>query len=468
MKFSMKYLLALSAFALAACDSDNNNNNNQPAPTPEPAGIVQVVHASADAPLVNLVFDGEPAGQGVDYKQATTYIPITAGTHTVQVDAIGALGAIAPGVIGPVDYNFAADTITQIVALGPLAIPLDFAIVEKPEAGPAAGNARLVVLHATDGPGGLPVDVYVDAYTEPNAPIGTSAPLTFSFKETLTPDPLEVPAGDYQIRVTLAGNPAALAYDSGQVSLADGTDLTLAAVPNVDGGPAAVTLLAFGGTGAAEFLDVSTPTGLRIGHLSPDTDPVDILVNGGLFLDDVPYPAITDIIALPADTYTVSITDGTNPGVIWLPDTELPLAAGTVYTALATGFNADLAVDILSDDDPRPVNLYSKVRIIHAAPNPAAASVDIYLLDRALQGDLTGQTPVYTAVPFGANTGYAAVPAGDYDVFVTIAGTTDVAISASLPTIVDGGVYTAIARDPEPGSMEFGIEVLVDVLNEQT
>lgn len=462
MKVSMKFLMVLSAFALAACDS-NNNNNNQGGNTPQgPFGKLQVVHASPDAPLVNLLVDGAPSGQNIPFGAATIEGNFEVGTYSVQVDAVLPAGATAT-VIGPADVPITADTITTIVALGPVAVPLDFAIIEKPDTVPAAGNARLFVLHATSGAGGLPVDVYV---TAPGADLATTAPTgTFSFKETL--GPVEVAAGDYQVRVTLAGDPAAVAYDSGTVALGDGDDLTVAAIPNVKGGNAAVQLLALGPGGSAEVLDVSTPTGLRVGHLSPDTVPVDVLVNGGVFLNDVPFPAITDITALPADTYTVSITDGSNPGSIFLPDTDLTLEAGTVYTVLATDFFDNLTVDILADDDPRSVALYAKVRIIHAAPSPAAASVDIYLLDPALQGDLTGQTPAYSAVPFGANTGYAALPAGDYDVIVTVAGTTDVAISGSV-SIADGGVYTAIARDPLPGATEFGLEVLVDVLNEQT
>ena len=462
MKFSMKFLIALSAFAIAACDSDNNNNN-QGGNTPQgPFGKVQIVHASPDAPLVNLFFDGASAGENIDYKQATIEGNIEAGTYTVQVDAILPGGTTAT-VIGPADVPFAADTVTTIVALGPVAVPLDFAIIEKPDTDPAAGNARLFVLHATSGPGGtLPVDVYV---TAPGADLTATAPTgTFDFKETL--GPVEVPAGDYQIRVTLAGDPAAIAYDSGTVALADGDDITVAAIPNVDGGPAAVTLLALGPGGSAEVLDVNTPTGLRVGHLSPDTVPVDVLVNGGVFLNDVPFPAITGITALTPDTYTVSITDGSNPGSIFLPDTELTLEAGTVYTVLATDFFANLTVDILAEDDPRPVALYSKVRIIHASPT--AQNVDIYLLDPALQFDLTGQTPTLTDVPFGANTGYLALDAAAYDVVVTPTGTTTAAISASLPALEAGGVYTAIARDPEPGSQEFGLEVLVDVLDEAT
>ena len=461
MKFSMKLLFALSAFAIAACDSDNNNNN-QGGNTPQgPFGKLQVVHASPDAPLVNLLVDGQPSGQNIPFGAATIEGNFEVGTYSVQVDAVLPGGATAT-VIGPADVAISADTITTIVALGPVAVPLDFAAIEKPDTDPAAGNARLFVLHATSGAGGLPVDVYV---TAPDADLTATAPTgTFSFKETL--GPVEVPAGDYQVRVTLAGDPAALAYDSGTVALGAGDDLTVAAVPNVKGGPAAVQLLALGPGGAGEVLDVRTPTGLRVGHLSPDTVPVDVLVNGGVFLNDVPFPAITGITALTPDTYTVSITDGSNPGSIFLPDTELTLEAGTVYTVLATDFFANLTVDILAEDDPRPVALYSKVRIIHASPT--AQNVDIYLLDPALQFDLTGQTPTLTDVPFGANTGYLALDAAAYDVVVTPTGTTTAAISASLPALEAGGVYTAIARDPEPGSQEFGLEVLVDVLDEAT
>ena len=462
MKHSMKFLLALSAFAIAACDS-NNNNNRGGGNTPQgPFGKLQIVHASPDAPPVNLIVDGSSAGSNVEYGQATIEGNFEVGSYSVQVDAVLPGGTTAT-VIGPADVPVTADTVTSVVALGPVAIPLDFAIISKPDTSPATGNARLFVLHATSGAGGLPVDVYV---TAPGADLTMEMPTgTFSFKETL--GPVEVPAGDYQVRVTLAGNPAAIAYDSGTVPLGDGDDITVAAIPNVSGGTAAVQLLALGPGGAGTIFDVNTPAGLRVGHLSPDTVPVDVLVNGGVFLNDVPYPAITGITALTPDTYTVSITDGSNPGAIFLPDTDLTLEAGTVYTVLATDFFANLTVDILAEDDPRPVALYSKVRIIHAAPSEAAASVDIYLLDPALMGDLTGQTPAYSAVPFGANTGYAALPSGDYDVVVTVAGTTTVAISGSV-SIADGGVYTVIARDPLPMQSEFGLEVLVDVLDQET
>ena len=461
MKFAKSFVVVASALVLAACDSsDGNDSIFSDGPTTSTATF-QVVHASPDAPAVNVLLNGSAIANGADFGQTTAERTVVAGSNNVQVDAVLADGT-TPAVVGPADLDFAADTITQIVALGPVAVPLDFAVVSKPDMMADAGNVRLTVLHATPGIG-VPVDVYV---TAPGADLTATAPTgTFDFKETL--GPVEVPAGDYQVRVTPTGAPTTVAFDSGTVSLTEGLDLTAVAVPNTDGGSALVNLLAVSATGAFDIFDVNTPTGLRIGHLSPDTDPVDVLVNGAIFLNDVPYPAITGIFSLPADTYTVSITDGANPGVVLLPDTELMLEAGTVYTALATGFNANLAVDILSADDPRSVALYSKVRIIHAAPNPAAESVDIYVVDPALMGDLSEQTPAFAGVPFGANTGYTPLDPGTYDVFVTIADTTTVAISAQIQ-IEAGGVYTAIARDPIPGEQDFAIEVLVDELNEET
>ena len=167
---------------------------------------------------------GPITGGGVEFGQATPELAVAAGSQSVQVDAILPGGTTAT-VFGPADVDIPADTVTTISAVGPVAIPLDVAVAGKADAAPAAGSARVFVLHATSGPmGSLPVDVYVDAFTDPETPVGTSAPFQFDFKETL--GPVELAAGDYQIRVTLRDSLVPV-YDSGQVTLSDGDDLTL-------------------------------------------------------------------------------------------------------------------------------------------------------------------------------------------------------------------------------------------------
>ncbi len=458
MKFASKLaIFVCSAFVLSACDSDNNNNSNR---LPEPEIFkLQVLHGSPDAPAVNVSVNGQQVLSNVDYKQGSGQLSLEAGTYPIQVDGI--IGDATATVIDA-DVPFSGGNIYTVAAVNTVDA-IEPVVVSQPDTPVTAGSARLVVLHATPGAApdfSLPVDVYVDAFSEPNAPIGTSAPIPFDFKDVLTGGPVELAAGDYQIRVTLRDGDTPV-YDSGKVSLGDGDDLFLAAVPNVSGGPAAVTLVALTGAGSAQFLDVNTPTGLRVGHLSPDTDPVDIVVNGGVYLGDVPYPAVTGIAALPAATYAVSITDAGNPGAVAFGPADLTLDAGTWYSVFATDFNANLAVDILADD-PRPIALFAKVRIYHASPT--AQNVDIYVTGEGVAID--NETPLLSNVPFGANTGYLAVPAGTYDVSVTPTGTKNVAIFRTI-TVDNGGVYTAIARDPiVPGSGEFDLIVLADNLED--
>lgn len=470
MKYSMKIMFALSAFAIAACSNESFRELPAPPPAPGPTGQVQILHASPDAPTVNLLIDGLEVEDDVDYKQSTIEYNLDVGTHTVEVIANLDTGPVS--VIGPVDVVVAADTITTVAAVGPAdADPFDSAISVKPDVDPAAGMARVSIVHLTDGPMGLPVDIYVDEYTEPNVAIGTTAPIQLAFKESEAP--IELMPGDYQIRVTLRDDLEPV-YDSGSVAVAAADDFTVVAVPNVSGGDAAVTLLALapGGSfapgGSAELLDINTPTGLRIAHLSPDAGPVDVIVDDVTEFDDVPYLTITPIVAEDADTYTVSITDNNDPPTILLEETDLDLAAGVWYDVFAIGLSVneeedneaeDFAVIILTPD-ARPVSLFAKVRIIHASPS--ADNVDIYLLE-GLDMMVTDEDPVLEDVAFATVSEYLSLAAGDYTVIVTPTGETTAAISENI-TIGLGGVYTAIARDPDPESMDLVLEVLEDVL----
>ena len=460
MKLLKSVILLGSALGLAACGSDNNNPRD---PDAEFFSL-QVLHASPDAPPVNVFIDGAEVLSGVDYKQGSPRIGLETRDEPYSIRVDGILPGGNQTVIGPADIAFAADTVYSIIAANGVA-NIEPIIVSQPDLPPTAGSARLLVVHATAGPAGpdfsLPVDVYVDAYSEPNAPIGTSAPFTFDFRDVLTGGPIELAPGDYQVRVTLAGEPGTVVYDSGRLPLAAGNDLTLAAVPNTSGGGAALSLVALNGAEAVEFADVNVPTGLRIGHLSPDTPEVDVVVDGEIFLGNVPYPAVTEIGALPAGTYNVAVQPSIAPGTFPIGPVDLALEAGTWYTVLAVDFLANIEPLILTDD-ARPLATSAKVRIVHASPT--AQDVDIYVV--APGTDINTVDPTLTAVPFKANTGYIALPEGDYEVTVTPTGTKDAAIGPAAISIENGGVYTAIARDPLPGSMEFGLIVLVDELVE--
>jgi hypothetical protein len=80
----------------------------------------------------------------------------------------------------------------------------------------------------------------------------------------------------------------------------------------------------------------------------------------------------------------------------------------------------------------------ARIRVVHASPD--APAVDVYVNDEIVDA--------LTDVPFGAISGYLAVPAGDYNVKVYAAGsTTDPVIDADV-MLAAGKSYTVAAINP--------------------
>lgn len=449
--------LALGLLAVAGCDIFESDDDN---PVVQTASF-QVLHASSDAPPVNVIVDGSTIAAGADYKAGTGFTAVQAGTYTVQVDGILPAGP-AP-VIGPVDLALEADTETTIIAIDNVAdiAPL---IITNPRTPVPVGSIRATVVHASPvaQAAAAAVDVYV---TAPDADLTAAAPLgTFSFGETL--GPVEVPADTYQIRVTPADTPGTVVFDSGPQTLADGFNGIFVAVDNTTRSSSPIGVVLLDGSGAVEILNDGTPAALRVIHASPDAPAVDIVVNDGFtqpLVEDLTFPNaapnFTDFVEVPADDYNVKVTVANTPGTIAI-DADLTLDAGVEYSVYAVGELAEIEPLVLVDDR-RSVATEAKVRILHASPN--AGDVDIYVT--APGTDISTVDPAFTAVPFQAETGYVALD-GDggvtYTVTVTATGTTTPAIGPVDITVENGSVYTAVARDPLPGSMDFGLILLDD------
>lgn len=452
MKTVLRLVVPFALIALAGCSSSSGTSGNTQTPLPSaPQGTatVQALHASPDAPAVNISI-GSTVLSGVDYKGGSAALSLPNNTYQVRVDGILPDGTAT--VIGPVNLTFAADTRYSVIAVGDVA-NISALVLEQPETPVPAGSVRLRVVH------GAPMAPEVDVYlTTPGADLTASAPVgTFSFGGDL--GPVDVTAGDYQIRVTAAGDPAAVVFDSGTVNLPDGANLLVTAVENTSTGLAPISLALLDGTGASEIMDAATPADVRVVHASPDSPNVDVIANDDFanpLVDNLAYPDFTPFLSVPPATYNIKVVDDATQSVIAI-DADLPLAAGTFYNVLAVDTFANIGA-LIAADDPRRVATESRVRIIHGSP--AAGDVDIYVT--APGTDISTVAPTLPNVPFLANTGFLSLAPGDYEVTVTGAGSNMAAIGPVAITIEGGGIYTAIARDATGGGAPLGLILMDD------
>jgi hypothetical protein len=201
----------------------------------------------------------------------------------------------------------------------------------------------------------------------------------------------------------------------------------------------------------------ASEAGVRVVHASPDAPSVDVLVDDAAVLTGVPYLGSSTYLEVPSGSRNVKVNAaGTSSTVI---DADLPLTAGADYTVIAGGLVSDIAPIVLEDDRSAPSSGNVKVRAVHGAPS--APAVDIYVT--APGADLQAATPVLTSVPFGAASDYLTVPAGDYQVRVTPAGSKTVVIDSGALSLAAGQVRTAVAVDSPGGGGPFDLLLLADL-----
>jgi hypothetical protein len=432
-----------SALLLVGCDSD---------PSSLRTAELRVFHASPDAPNVNVLAGAEQVVADLAYREVSPFETVAAGSTAISVDAIVPGGTAR--VIGPENVTLNARGAYSLVALGD-ALTIAPLVLEEPTEPVAAGQVRVRVVHAA--PAAPRVAVYA---TAPTAPLAQSVPLgTIAFGETV--GPASVAAGEYRIRVTLPNDPATVVFDSGTVALPAGGDLLVLAVENTRPGTAPISLLVATDTDSFEILDVATPSEIRVIHASPDAPAVDIIVDDNFAapaLENVPFPAASDYLAVPPGAYNVKVTPADNAGVIVI-DANVELDAGRQYSVYATGTLSTIAPYVLVDDN-RSIATEAKVRIVHTAPG--AGLVDIYVT--APGADIANAAPAFSNVAFRAETGYVSLAGGSYTVTVTVAGTKTAAIGPLTIAIEDGRVYTAAARDAVGGGAPFGLILLDDFI----
>jgi hypothetical protein len=206
---------------------------------------VRVIHASPDAPAVDVYANGSRVLSDVRFKASSGYMTVPAGNYQFEVFAAGA----NPDTDGPVltvsadleagtDYTvMAVDSLSQIKAR----------IFVDDNTAPAAGKAHVNVIHA--GPNAPAVDVAVAG-----GPV-LVGDLGFGSKA----GPLPIDSGTYDLELRPAGT-SSVALPLPGIELESGNIYTFVATGYLDAEPA-LTVVAYSETPAASVTPPSAGDG---------------------------------------------------------------------------------------------------------------------------------------------------------------------------------------------------------------
>jgi len=159
---------------------------------------VRVVHASPDAPAVDVLVDGAKVLEALPFREYSEYLALPAGAHRFDVNVSGTTTTVltaSPTLAANTDY-----TVIAVGYAGGRTPALDVMLLTDDNSLPANNQVKLRVVHGA--PGAPAVDVYATTPFESlDAKTATLSNVPFKAASGY----LTVPVSTYQARVAVAG-----------------------------------------------------------------------------------------------------------------------------------------------------------------------------------------------------------------------------------------------------------------------
>ena len=312
-----------------------------------------------------------------------------------------------------------------------------------------AQTARLQVIHNAADPGAVAVDIYLN---------GTLLLDNFGFREA-TPY-IDAPAGT-PINIGVAGPNSTSAADTIKnftgtltanekyVAIANGVLDPNSFASNPDGRSTAFTLFI---KAMARENGTSSDVDFFVLHGSTDAPTVDVLARRvATLVDNAAYGDITDYISVPAASYILDVTPGSNNSTIVASfQADLSGLGGGAAVVFASGFlspsenqNGEAFGIFAALPNGTVVEFpsvqLSRLQVIHNAADVAAGSVDIYLNGGLLLNDFAFRTATpFIDAPANVDLNIGIAPGNSTSVDDTLANFT--------ANLANGGSYVVIAN----------------------
>jgi hypothetical protein len=389
-----------------------------PTVTGVPDATIRVVDGSPDAPAINVLVDGQPIAQSLEFGAASAYAPLAPGDHRVQAIPLNGNAPI-------IDQTVTLEGWTSYIlaVVGQLAsIQLQTTAVDVSPTDP--GQARLRLDNAIpNGPAiSLGVagsqDMLANAIAFPNA----SGYMTLG-------------TGTYDLEVRNTDTGETLATIPG-FSFAPGQVYDLYALVGPGGGQVQLLpLVTPVAVPCGQTLGIGTPTDscLRVIHAAPDAGPVDVYLGEAPIAQGLKFGEASTFAAVPSGQQRLRVVPADAPLDKAVIDLTPELTVGDTGQITITGLSGDLQASIVGVDlRPLPAN-QARIRVVHTSPDLEA--IDVSLTD--------GSVP-FAAIDYRTQSGYVVFDAGAYTFQLRENGSNTLLLTADDVQIKPGVVYDVV------------------------
>ncbi|MCL4252854.1 MAG: DUF4397 domain-containing protein, partial [Anaerolineae bacterium] len=311
----------------------------------EANGYFRFVHAIPGVSGVDIYLNGNLSVSGLRFGNASGYINVPAGNHTLSVRPAGLTTLLWEQ---PVTATAGVPNTMVASSID----PLQFVPFEDDFTATAVGVSRFQVIHAiADAP---EVDVVAEGQTVVSG-LGYGA----------SSGRFDIPAEVYNIAVSLGDG--TVVFPETPYSLISNTTQVL---------------LLYGSAALPEATLISAPTSgegdagfVRFAHTVADAPAVDIFANDTKIAPALEFGDVTQHIALPLGEYAVEIRlteDGTS---VFTGD--VVVLAGSASTVVAQGTASELEVNVLVDDLSQLSADMAVVSVVNTIAGDSTASVSL-------------------------------------------------------------------------------------------
>jgi len=193
---------------------------------------------------------------------------------------------------------------------------------------------------------------------------------------------------------------------------------------------------------------------VRFLQASPNVPLVNVLVDGKSVSANLGYGHNTGYVSMKSGSRRVEFMPASGGAAVL--DQTIAVGSSSNQTLVATGSSSSATGIVLADGGTTATTGDGYVRVVNAASNMGIA--DVYIVAAGIS--IVGTKPAASGLGLNQSSSYQLVVAGNFDVFFTTPGTTNVILSTGPLSLTASTNETLVAYDDASGGSTY--QVLTD------